>query len=281
MDIEALWDELETSLTPLLLEFRSRLDSLDISQKPDHTLLTAADIAVQEHIVARILAHDPGASIVAEEAGDQPGGTATSQRIWIIDPIDGTAEFVRPDRREYCSVVCLLENRQPVAALVVAPQIGAGGRAVSMRVVGPGSSIEVNGQPRLSNSMQAPLRASVTRSSAAAERPWEKLMADAGFELKTRTTSQTLDMVRTCVDLSQETGAALAPFSLFYREAQKVWDGAAGMCLAQTAGLRVCDGHGRDRHLINLDLRAVEPTFASTLVAAPAIADQFLAWSSG
>jgi 3'(2'), 5'-bisphosphate nucleotidase len=280
VDVKALWDELETSLTPLLLEFRSRLDSLEISQKPDHTLLTAADIAVQEYIVARILAHDPGASIVAEEAGDQQGGAATSQRIWIIDPIDGTAEFVRSDRREYCSVVCLLEDRQPVAALVVAPQIGAGGTAVSMRVVGPGSSIEVNGEPRPGISMSVPLRASVTRSSAA-ERPWERLMADAGFELKTRTTSQTLDMVRTCVDLSQETGAALAPFSLFYREAQKVWDGAAGMCLAQTAGLRVCDGHGRDRHIINLDLRAVEPTFASTLVAAPAIIDQFLAWSSG
>jgi 3'(2'), 5'-bisphosphate nucleotidase len=280
VDIKALWDELETSLTPLLLEFRSRLESLEISQKPDHTLLTAADIAVQEYIVARILAHDPGASIVAEEAGDQQGGAATSQRIWIIDPIDGTAEFVRSDRREYCSVVCLLEDRQPVAALVVAPQIGAGGTAVSMRVVGPGSSIEVNGEPRPGISTSVPLRASVTRSSAA-ERPWERLMADAGFELKTRTTSQTLDMVRTCVDLSQETGAALAPFSLFYREAQKVWDGAAGMCLAQTAGLRVCDGHGRDRHIINLDLRAVEPTFASTLVAAPAIIDQFLAWSSG
>ena len=280
MDIKALWDELETSLTPLLLEFRSRLESLEISQKPDHTLLTAADIAVQEYIVARILAHDPGASIVAEEAGDQQGGAATSQRIWIIDPIDGTAEFVRPDRREYCSVVCLLEDRQPVAALVVAPQIGTGGTAVSMRVVGPGSSIEVNGEPRPGISMSAPLRASVTRSSTA-ERPWERLMADAGFELKTRTTSQTLDMVRTCVDLSQETGTALAPFSLFYREAQKVWDGAAGMCLAQTAGLRVCDGHGRDRHVINLDLRAVEPTFASTLVAAPAVVDQFLAWSSG
>jgi 3'(2'), 5'-bisphosphate nucleotidase len=177
--------------------------------------------------------------------------------------------------------VCLLDDRQPVAALVVAPQIGAGGTAVSVRMAGPGSSIEVNGQPRPAMSTPAPLRASVTRSSAAAERPWERLMADAGFELKTRTTSQTLYMVRTCVDLSQETGAMLAPFSLFYREAQKVWDGAAGMCLAQTAGLRVCDSHGRDRHVIDLDLRVVEPTFASTLVAAPAIADQFLAWSSG
>jgi 3'(2'), 5'-bisphosphate nucleotidase len=106
-------------------------------------------------------------------------------------------------------------------------------------------------------------------------------MSEAGFELKTRTTSQTLDMVRTCVDLSEETGAAMVPFVLFYREAQKVWDGAAGMCLAQTAGLRVCDRHGRDRHIIDLDLSTAEPTFASTLVAASLTADQFLAWSSG
>lgn len=280
MNIQVLWDELEVSLTAMLLEFRSRLDSLDVSQKPDQTLLTEADIAVQEHIVTQIRAYEPSASIIAEERRDGSGGAASSRRAWIIDPIDGTAEFVRPDRREYCSVVCLLEDRKPVAALVVAPQIGVGNTAVSIRVIGPGSSIEVNGRSRSGIPITVPLRASVTRSSPDAARRWERPMLDAGFELKTQTTSQTLDMVRTCIDLSEETGTTLTPFVLFYREAQKVWDGAAGMCLAQTVGLRVCDRHGRERPIIDLDFSTVEPTFASTLVAAPAIADQFLGWSS-
>ena len=281
MDIQTLWDELESSVTPLLLQFRSRLDSLDVSRKPDQTLLTEADIAVQEHIVALIRAHDPGGGIVAEETRDQSDSAVTSRRTWIIDPIDGTAEFVRPDRQEYCSVVCLLEDRKPVAALVLAPEVGIGATPVFVRVVGPGSPVEVNGRPK-DHGIPAgpPLRASVTRSSADAVRPWERLMSDVGFELKTRTTSQTLDMVRTSVDLSKETGGTLAPFALFYRERQKVWDGAAGICLARAAGLRVCDRRGRDRGDIDLDLSIAEPTFASTLVAASPFVDQFLDWSS-
>ena len=281
VNIETLWVELEASLVPLLLEFRSRLERLEVSRKSDQTLLTSADIAVQREIVARILAHDPRADIVAEEDTGEIRGAALSPRTWIIDPIDGTAEFVRRDRREYCSVVCLLQDRKPVAALVVAPQIGTDGSPVCIRVSGPGSAIEVNGQPRPRSSKAAAMRASVTRSQGTPERPWERLMTDAGFELKTRTTSQTIDMVRTCVDISPETGAMLPPFSLFYREAQKVWDGAAGICMARAAGLRVCDGRGRDRSVIDLDLTAAEPTFGSTLVADASLADQFLAWSLG
>ncbi|MDG4789075.1 inositol monophosphatase family protein [Micromonospora sp. WMMD1102] len=281
MDARALWDELEASLPPLLLGFRARLDTLDVSEKADETLLSEADIAVQEHIVARIKAYDPGASIVAEETGEHLREPASSGRIWIVDPIDGTAEFVRPGRREYCSVVCLLADRRPVGALVVAPEIGTGGIGLSVRVDGIGAPMQVNGRPARHSAAAAPRRVSVTRSSSVAARPWERLMADAGFELKTRTTSQTLDMVRTCVDLSEETGGELPPFALFYREAQKVWDGAAGMCLAQSANLRVCDRHGVQRDLVNLDLTVDEPTFASTVVAAPPLAAQFLAWSSG
>lgn len=280
MNVKALWDELESALIPQLLDFRSRLDRLKISRKPDQTLLTLADTSVQRNIVTRILAYDPGAVIVAEEDGEIPCAAVTSQRTWIVDPIDGTAEFVRPERREYCSVICLVEDRRPVATLVVAPQIGTGSTAVCIRVVGPGSSIEVNGQPRPALSKPASMRASVTRSPTSDERRWERIMACAGYELKTSTTSQTLDMVRTCIDISEDTGSTLPPFSLFYREAQKVWDGAAGMCLAQTAGLRVCDGRGRDRHVIDLDFGIAEPTFASTLVAEASVADQFLSWSS-
>ncbi|MEO3747990.1 inositol monophosphatase family protein [Plantactinospora sp. B5E13] len=282
MDAGRLWDELAESLPPLLLGYRSRLDTLVVSAKADQTLLSEADIAVQEHIVARIRAHDPDAVIVAEESDKPPGNSRVdARRVWIVDPIDGTAEFVRPDRREYCSVVCLLEQRRPVAALVVAPQIGVGGSTVCVRVAGRGAPIEVNGRAGRVVPSPGPRRASVTRSSSLPPRPWERFMSGAGFELKTRTTSQTLDMVRTCVDLSAETGAQLSPFALFYREAQKVWDGAAGMCLAQTAQLRVCDGQGRDRPIVDLDLGTAEPTFPSTLVATPALVDQFLTWSSG
>lgn len=280
MGITALWQELETTLTPVLLDFRRRLDRLDISEKPDHTLLTEADLTVQDRIVAAVLAHDPGATIVAEEAGVQHGEMASTERIWVIDPIDGTAEFVRPDRTEFCSVVCLLEDRRPTAALIIAPEIGVSRTTVTIRVDGFGSPIIVNGKPGTLITSAAS-QASVTRSATTGARPWERRMTAAGFTLKTRTTSQTLDMVRTCVDLTEDTGGDLTPFALFYRESQKVWDGAAGMCLAYTAGLDVCDGQGRNMPVVDLDLTSAEPTFESTLVAAPDVVHQFIAWSAG
>nr|WP_052478647.1 inositol monophosphatase family protein [Kibdelosporangium sp. MJ126-NF4]CEL19697.1 3'(2'),5'-bisphosphate nucleotidase [Kibdelosporangium sp. MJ126-NF4]CTQ96923.1 3'(2'),5'-bisphosphate nucleotidase (EC 3.1.3.7) [Kibdelosporangium sp. MJ126-NF4] len=281
MDIGALWDDLQESLTPLLGSFRARLDDLDVSTKADHTLLSEADIAVQEHIVSKILAVDPTAHIVAEEEQEAlEGNTGSgSGRTWIIDPIDGTAQFVRPDDVEFCSVICLLQDRRPVAAFVLAPELGPERSPIRVSVAGIGRPIEVNGHKAAARAADEPLRASVTRSSGTQPRPWEQTLLDAGFELKTRTTSQTLDMVRTCVDLSEVTEPKLNQFALFYRERQKVWDGAAGMCLAQASGLRVSDRNGVDRPVIDLDFNVAEPQFPSTLVTLPtlpaAIVDAF------
>jgi 3'(2'), 5'-bisphosphate nucleotidase len=273
VDVGALWDDLQDSLTPLLGGFRARLDDLDVSTKADKTLLSEADIAVQEHIVAKILAKDPGAHIVAEEGRETLGSYTPSKsgRTWIIDPIDGTAQFVRPDTVEFCSVVCLLQRQRPVAAFVLAPELGPERSAVRVSVDRADGPIEVNGTKAAARSAGEPLRASVTRSSGTQPRQWEQMLLDAGFELKTRTTSQTLDMVRTCVDLSEITEPRLNQFAIFDRERQKVWDGAAGMCLAQASGLRVSDRNGVERPVIDIDLAVAEPQFPSTLVTLPTL----------
>jgi 3'(2'), 5'-bisphosphate nucleotidase len=277
MRVGALWDELERSVVPLMTTFRSRISELEVVTKPDRTLLSEADIAVQEHIVARINDLDPGASIVAEEDDDAGPRSQDGKYTWIVDPIDGTAEFVRPERTEFCSVVCLLEDRRPVAALVVAPEIGHGRSPVVVRVESPDLPIEVN-STSVPREPASSAHVSMTRSSSSAPRRWETRLADSGFILKIRTTSQTLDMVRTAVDLSRLTDPPMAPFAAFFRERQKVWDGAAGMCLAQHQGLRVCDAAGVDRDVVDLDLADREPTFASTLVAPAVLAGKIVSY---
>jgi 3'(2'), 5'-bisphosphate nucleotidase len=140
--------------------------------KPDQTLLSEADLAVQEHIVAQINALDPGASIVAEEDDDSSPRAHDGKYTWIVDPIDGTAEFVRPERIEFCSVVCLLEDRRPIAALVVAPEIGLGRSPVVVRLESLDLPIEVNRTP-VPREPAVSAHASMTRSSSSAPRPWE------------------------------------------------------------------------------------------------------------
>ena len=129
--------------------------------------------------------------------------------------------------------------------------------------------IEINGEPVAGRLMSArPRQASVTRSSGTQPRGYEEVLVSQGYQLKTRTTSQTLDMVRTCVDLAPFTEPALESFGLFYRERQKVWDGAAGICLARAAGgLFVGDGTGKERATVDIALDVAEPQFDSMLIA--------------
>lgn len=276
----SLWDELERVLLPTFAGFRSRLDSLRVERKSDNTLLSEADLAIQEQVIACVRAVDSDSLIVAEESAHLLASLPESAagRVWIIDPIDGTAQFVDPDRREFCSVVCLLEDRAPVSAFVLAPELAAGRGSVSVRVTGTEQAIEVNGRqvPGISAS-ERPGAVSVTRSSGTQPRAYESVLESRGYRLKTRTTSQSLDMVRTCVDLAPFTAPSLVSFGLFYRERQKVWDGVAGMCLASAAGLMVTDGARRERRIVDVALNVASPEFASTMVATDAEAARIVA----
>jgi 3'(2'), 5'-bisphosphate nucleotidase len=282
MNVVELWEELASSLVPLFQDYRGRLAELRVTEKPDSTLLSEADLALQEHITSRLAQFDPSARFLAEEqdgsADPVPSGHGSNGRLWVVDPIDGTSEFLQADRVEFCSVVCLLEELRPTAALVVAPELGVGRGSVCVHVAGEGAPVVVNGDKiRQPPSMAAARRASVTRSAKTPPRSFESRLVEHGYELKTRTTSQTLDLVRTCVDLAPYTEARLRPFGLFYREAQKVWDGAAGICLARAVGLRATDRDGRDRVPVDpMILQADEPCFDATLVASPPVAAWFL-----
>jgi histidinol-phosphatase len=65
---------------------------VQVSTKPDRTLVTQADTAIERKIRARIAAAHPDHGLVGEEYGVEAGDARTR---WYIDPIDGTHNFVR------------------------------------------------------------------------------------------------------------------------------------------------------------------------------------------
>ena len=69
--------------------FRQRIE---VSAKPDASFVTAADTAVERAVRERIRARFPEHGLVGEEYGEQP---SASGRRWIIDPIDGTHNYMR------------------------------------------------------------------------------------------------------------------------------------------------------------------------------------------
>jgi len=100
---------------------RARFGALDlrVDTKPDLTPVTDADRAVETD-VRQVLGHDrPGDSVVGEEFG---GATTFTGRQWIIDPIDGTKNFVR-GVPVWASLIALLEDGVPSVGVVSAPAL--------------------------------------------------------------------------------------------------------------------------------------------------------------
>jgi histidinol-phosphatase len=100
---------------------RARFGALDlrIDTKPDLTPVTDADRAVETDLREVLGRERPGDSVVGEEFG---GTTTFSGRQWIIDPIDGTKNFVR-GVPVWASLIALLEDGVPSVGVVSAPAL--------------------------------------------------------------------------------------------------------------------------------------------------------------
>jgi histidinol-phosphatase len=132
---------------------RARFGALDlrIDTKPDLTPVTDADRAVEADL-REVLGRDrPGDSILGEEFG---GTTTFSGRQWIIDPIDGTKNFVR-GVPVWASLIALLDDGVPSVGVVSAPALQR--RWWAARGRGAFAAVEGTGPRRLSVSSVADL----------------------------------------------------------------------------------------------------------------------------
>ena len=82
---------------------------------------TAADHAAEAAIKKRLRAHDPMVPILAEESADDQ--LRSSERLWVVDPIDGTLNFSR-SLPFYCVAIGYVEAGQVRAAAIHAPRTG-------------------------------------------------------------------------------------------------------------------------------------------------------------
>jgi histidinol-phosphatase len=100
---------------------RDRFGALDlrVDTKPDLTPVTDADRAVEAELREVLGRERPDDSVVGEEFG---GTTTFTGRQWIIDPIDGTKNFVR-GVPVWASLIALLDDGVPVVGVVSAPAL--------------------------------------------------------------------------------------------------------------------------------------------------------------
>ncbi len=112
----------ETAAAELLPRFRN-LASQDIRQKRPGDYVTVADVAAEQRLASGLARILPGVPVVGEEAVEKDPGLLglvgrPRESCWIVDPLDGTANFAA-GRDRFAIIVCLIHDAATVAGWIL------------------------------------------------------------------------------------------------------------------------------------------------------------------
>jgi len=127
---EALLDgltDIASRAAATILAARTRLTG--VRQKSDRSPVTAADEASEALILAELDRLLPGVPVVSEEAGGSCPPAQLGDRFLLVDPLDGTREFVA-GRDEFTVNIGLVQDARPIVGVIAAPDRGTIWRAV-------------------------------------------------------------------------------------------------------------------------------------------------------
>ncbi len=112
---------LKAQITPIIKEAGVRIrdtHSSPVHEKEGHyNFVTDTDVAIQEFLREKLSALLPEARFFAEE---QENAALTDEYTWVVDPIDGTLNFMR-NRHFSCVSIGLLHQKQPVLGMIYNP----------------------------------------------------------------------------------------------------------------------------------------------------------------
>ncbi len=96
----------------------------EVEQKADKSPLTMADMAAHNTIVEELQKLTPNWPILSEESAKIPFSERSNwQRYWLVDPLDGTREFVKRNG-EFTVNIALIDNHKPIMGVVYVPVTG-------------------------------------------------------------------------------------------------------------------------------------------------------------
>ena len=104
----------------LLVELRGRLTG---QGAPAAVLRAEGDRRAHELLVAELAAARPADAVLSEEGADD-ASRLDAERVWVLDPLDGTREFSEPGRTDWAVHVALVVGERPVAGAVALPALG-------------------------------------------------------------------------------------------------------------------------------------------------------------
>jgi histidinol-phosphatase len=135
---------------------RFRAQDLRVTSKPDLSPVSDADTAVEKALRATLSRTRPRDGVLGEEYGVSVAAAGPSQRQWVIDPIDGTKNFVR-GVPIWATLIALMDGSEPVVGMVSAPALSRrwwaaqGLGAYAGRHPAAATSLHVSGVGRLAD----------------------------------------------------------------------------------------------------------------------------------
>jgi myo-inositol-1(or 4)-monophosphatase len=105
-----------------IMSFYRDRESFTVTDKSPDNPLTDADLAADKLLNERLMALLPEAGWLSEETRDNPS-RLDRERVWVVDPLDGTKEFVM-GIPEFTVSVGLVENGRPILAVIFNPPTG-------------------------------------------------------------------------------------------------------------------------------------------------------------
>ena len=204
-------------------------------------LKAAGDSASHELLIDLLARHRPGDAVLSEEGRDDPA-RLRADRVWIVDPLDGTREFSEPPRDDWAVHVALWERGDLTAAAVAQPGLAA--------------TFSTGSPPRVPASSAPRPRLAVSRT-----RPpdFVTVLAEAiGADLVPMGSAgaKVISVVRDVSDAYVHAGG------------QYEWDSAAPVAVARAAGLHTSRADGAP-----LAYNRPDPLLPDLLVCRPELAD--------
>lgn len=237
-----------------IFEQKQKLHTAGIEEKSANNLVTAVDKAAESMLVSRLLALLPDSNILGEEGGEINNDSALT---WIIDPIDGTTNFVH-DLPLFCISIALQAGNDIVLGVI---------NDISHKEIYTATSNEkakVNGQEiRVSDCDTIQKGLFVTGF------PYHEEKLEESLELYKHFIRQSRGIRRLGSAALDMAYVARGRFEAFYEIGLSAWDVAAGSLIVQQAGGQISDFRGGNNAVFGKNMLAsngrVHPAMLSLL----------------
>lgn len=237
----------------LIIRAMKRMDTVQIAEKGHNDFVTEVDQRVEREIIDIIHKSYPSHRILAEESGESGDESDT---VWIIDPLDGTRNFIHGFPHFAISIAVMVKNRlehaviyDPLRQELFTASRGKGAKLNDRRIrVSPRKELET-------------------------------CLLGTGFAYRhtdpdNETAPKLLqNLLGTCGDV-RRAGAATLDLAYvacgrldgFWEHGLKVWDMAAGVLLIKEAGGMVTDTNGGETYLKTGNVLAANPTLVRQIL---------------